>query len=330
MATIGARSCSFFVAYHLARARVQVGKLMFEHPTPMGDQSLKRVNPVLDPSMSAEASRRLRRKISYGAEDAEAAIGCGFALGLFGTIPLVILHFVVGLSWWWMIVPVLSILIGLGVAPVIASNSKLKRHDYDHFIQASDLDEPSRELMFRAQEAIRGALSSAVYAQKSLHHAVEDRVLRGHEWDVAIALQKISTLRSELNASTKGGSPGPRTAAVLNSQWHALTVATEATTSRISALERYTAELQMADAAECDWQAAMKASGRNDQYIDLITRTAADEHAVAEIEGLTEHAAVAAQVLDEHLYQASLAAQALVLPTTPKDPQSGILGSCGN
>jgi hypothetical protein len=101
---------------------------------------------------------------------------------------------------------------------------------------------------------------------------------------------------------------------VLNSQRRALTLATDATTSRISALERYAAELKAADAAENDWRAALKASDRNDQYLDLIAETVADEHAIAEIKGLTEQAASAAQVFREHLHQASLAAQALDLP----------------
>ena len=62
------------------------------------------------------------------------------------------------------------------------------------------------------------------------------------------------------------------TAAVLDSQRHALTLATNATKSRISALEHYAAELKKADAAERDWRAALKASGRNDQYSILSLR----------------------------------------------------------
>ena len=268
--------------------------------------------------MSAEARIRLRRKVANTDLEPAEVIGVGLLLSFLVAILSLIIVGVVGLNWWWMIISVFPFLIACGVAPAAAFKRRLKNDEYSHFIQASDLDRLSRELMFRAQDAIRGALSSAVYAEESLHHAVEESVLRRHEWDVAIALRKISALRSELDASTKGGLPGPRTAAVLNSQRNALGVATDATTSRISALERYATELKMADAAERDWRAAMKASGRNDQYIDLIASTAADEHAIAELEGLTEQAAVAARALDEHLHQASLAAQELVLPTIPK------------
>lgn len=117
----------------------------------------------------------------------------------------------------------------------------------------------------------------------------------------------------------EGGLPGPMTVAVLDSQRQALTLAKGATTSRISALERYASELHMADDAERDWQTALKASSRNDQYLDLVARTAADEHAVSELQGLTEQAAAAAEAFREHLYQASLAAEALVFPATPQN-----------
>ena len=89
--------------------------------------------------------------------------------------------------------------------------------------------------------------------------------------------------------------------------------------AEITSLERYASELQMADAAEHDLQTALKASSRNDQYLDLVARTAADEHAISEIQGLTEQAAAASEVFREHLHQASLAAEALVLPTAPQN-----------
>jgi len=45
-----------------------------------------------------------------------------------------------------------------------------------------------------------------------------------------------------------------------------------------------------------------------------VARTAADQHATAEITGLAEQAAAAAQALRETLQQATLAAEALALP----------------
>jgi hypothetical protein len=275
----------------------------------MDDEKLKPVAPVVDPSMSAEARGQLVRKID---SDADLPAGCGFMLSVLGAITLIILHFAIGLSWWWMFASALPTLIG-GVLTA-GRSSQLDKLDDSHFVRPSDLDKSSSKLLFRAQDAIRTVLGSGVNARNSLDHAAEELELRRHEWDVAKTLRKISKLRSELEASTKDGSPGPATADVLNSQRRALTLATDATTSRISALERYAAELKAADAAESDWRAALKASDRNDQYLDLIAETVADEFAIAEIKGLTEQAAAAAQVFREHLHQVSLAAQALDLP----------------
>ena len=290
---------------------------MSEYSGSRGKQNVNSVDHVLDPDLSAEARARLLRKIPRvdGGPDWEA-FGAGFSISFLIAILLTILHFVIGLSWWWMIVLALPPLIGIsyGLSTVFdAFNSKLKNYIHCHCVREKELDVSSRKLMLRTQKAIRSALGSRVFANKSLKHAVEEPVLRRHEWEVAVALREISKLRSE-QQSVRGGSSGPMTAAVLDPQRRALTLATDATTSRITALERYASELEMADAAESDWQAAMKASRRNDQYLDLIARTAVDEHAAAEIKGLTEHAAAAAQALNEHLYQASLAAQALVLP----------------
>ena len=55
-------------------------------------------------------------------------------------------------------------------------------------------------------------------------------------------------------------------------------------------------------------------AANNDKYLDLVARTAADQHATVEITGLAEQAATAAQALRETLQQATLAAEALALP----------------
>ena len=95
-------------------------------------------------------------------------------------------------------------------------------------------------------------------------------------------------------------------------------LAQAATAARVSALERYAAQVQAADTAQLDWLSALRLSGLNDRYLDLVARTAADEHAIAEIAGLTEQAATAAQVFRGSLHQATLAAEAVALPATPQ------------
>jgi hypothetical protein len=102
--------------------------------------------------------------------------------------------------------------------------------------------------------------------------------------------------------------------AVLEPHLRALQVAQDAIVSRITALERYATEVSTAGTAYRDWRDALRVSHLNDRYLDLVARTAADEHAVSEISGLTEQAAAAARAFRETVLQVSLAAAALALP----------------
>ena len=143
---------------------------------------------------------------------------------------------------------------------------------------------------------------------------VPENVLRRHEWEIAIALRDITELRAEHASSASMAGPGPMTAAVLASHQRALMLAQDAVASRVSALERYAAQAEAADAAQRDWHDAMRVAGLNDKYLELVARTAADQHAIAEITNLTAQAALAAQVFDDSLQQVNLAAEALALP----------------
>ena len=142
---------------------------------------------------------------------------------------------------------------------------------------------------------------------------VTERTLRQHEWEIAVALRDITDLRAEheLNAAA---SAGPMTAAVLEPHQRAVQLAQNAIVSRVTALERYAAEIGAAASAYRDWQDALRVSGWNDRYLNLVARTAADEHAVTEIRGLTEQAAAAAQAFRDTVGQVSQAAAALALP----------------
>ena len=50
-----------------------------------------------------------------------------------------------------------------------------------------------------------------------------------------------------------------------------------------------------------DLHDALRISNLNDSYLDLVARTAADEHAVAEISGLTDQATAAAQAVRDSI-----------------------------
>ena len=170
-----------------------------------------------------------------------------------------------------------------------------------------------RKLLQRAQRAIATIVTSRVYAD-DLRATVTEPVLRWHEWEIAVALREITELLLDLVSSYAGGTAGPMTTTILVSQNRAISLARDATTARVLALELLAAQVAVAEAARRDWETAHRMAANNDKYLDLVARTAADQHATVEITGLAEQAATAAQAWRETLQQATLAAEALALP----------------
>ena len=183
----------------------------------------------------------------------------------------------------------------------------------DEVVSPLALELECRKLLQRTQRAIATIVTSRVYAG-DLRAAVAEPVLRWHEWEIAVALREITELLLDLVSDYASGRAGPMTTTVLLSQNRAISIARDATTARVQALESLAAQVAVADAARRDWETAQRMAANNDKYLDLVARTAADQHATAEITGLAEQAAAAAQALRETLQQATLAAEALALP----------------
>ena len=169
------------------------------------------------------------------------------------------------------------------------------------------------KLLQRAQRAIATIVTSRVYAG-DLRAIVKEPVLQQHEWEIAVALREITELLLDLVSGYAGGTAGPMTTAVLISQNRAISIARDATAARVQALESLAAQVAAAEAARRDWETAHRMAANNDKYLDLVARTAADQHATVEITGLAEQAAKAAQAFRETLQRAALAAEALALP----------------
>jgi hypothetical protein len=187
----------------------------------------------------------------------------------------------------------------------------LGRHSAS-IIYPHNLDQTDRVLLARAQNAVDTVLGSQLRAAGLLEP--DEPTLRRHEWEVACATRELTRVRGLPSADADTGA---MTAAVLDAQQRALTLAVEATTSRVSALERYADQVAAAEDAYQDWQVALRQAGLNDVYRDLVARTAADELAVAELDELTGRAAVMAQVVKSSLREATAAAEVLELPARP-------------
>ena len=179
----------------------------------------------------------------------------------------------------------------------------------DEVVSPLALELDCRRLLQRAQRAIAAIVTSRVYAG-DLRGTVEESALRQHEWDIALSLREITELLLDLVASNAGGTPGPLTAPVLISQNRAISMARDGTTGRVLALELLAAQVAVAEAARRDWGTAHLMAANNDKFLDLVARTAADQHATVEITDLAD----ATQEVREALQRATQAAEALALP----------------
>jgi hypothetical protein len=122
--------------------------------------------------------------------------------------------------------------------------------------------------------------------------------LAAQEWDIAQALREHARLRarrSELPAT----SAGPVTAGLLDRQSQAAYLADVSVAGRVAALERYAAEVREADAAYRDWEQAAALGELSGQHLDMLARTAADEHGIAEIEAMSQQARAVSLALRE-------------------------------
>ena len=179
----------------------------------------------------------------------------------------------------------------------------------DKIIFPHYLEPAGRRLLARAQNAVDTILGSRVRAAGLLE--ADEPALRRHEWEIACTSRELTRVRALPAADADTGA---MTAAVVAAQQRALALAEEATISRICALERYEEQVAAADEAHRDWQAALRQGSQNDVYLDLVARTAADQLAVAELDELTDRAAITAHALRSSLRDAVTTGAALTLP----------------
>jgi len=170
----------------------------------------------------------------------------------------------------------------------VAADVAARRY-HGRYLTGADFDARSRVLLRRAQDAVDSVTSSEVYRAGLLDQPAASLALAGQEWDIALALREQARLRvrrAELSATR----PGPQTAAVLDSQAQAARLADASIADRVAALEGYAAEVRGADAAYRDWRQATDLAEVSRQHLDLLARTAADEHGIAEIQSMAQQA----------------------------------------
>ena len=160
---------------------------------------------------------------------------------------------------------------------------------HGRYLTGSDFDARARSLLRRSQDAIDAVMSAAVCRADVLDRPATSAALAGQEWDIALALREQTVLRAK-RAELAAISGGTRTAALLHRQDEAARLADASIVSRVETLERFAAEVAGADAAYRDWQQAAALADVHDRHLDMLARTAADEHGIAEIDRMSGQA----------------------------------------
>ena len=200
------------------------------------------------------------------------------------------------------------------------------RTHHGRYLTGADFDARSRVLLRRAQDAIDAVTSSLVCRDDLLDRHATSAALASQEWDVAVGLREQAQLRArraelrarraelrarraelragraELRAGRAewpAGRAGPQAAALLSQQDRAAQLAEASTIRRVEALERYAAEVGAADSAYRDGKQSAALAELNDRHLDMLARTAADEHGIAEIDRLAAQARAVRRVLGE-------------------------------
>jgi hypothetical protein len=272
-------------------------------------------------AMDARATASLRLTMALGACLAVAVLA----------ILLVVLHYAGMITAWSLLAPVVLAFPAVGWAASAERSYRSlppadqpDRNDLarpDRMIRPRDLDAPCQKIARRARQAIDAILGSAAYKDNLLQQSALATTLNRHEWEVALILRDITKLRARhagfQPGHPMGQQPGPLTSAVLDPQQRVLAQAERSAEVRVSAIERYAAEVKAVDNARMDWESSMRLSGLNDSFLDLAARTAADEHVIRELRGMTDQARAAAGVYYDSLTRAALAAEALAFPVGP-------------
>jgi hypothetical protein len=171
---------------------------------------------------------------------------------------------------------------------------------HGRYLTGADFDARSRVLLRRAQDAVDAVTSSEVYRAGLLDEATAGAALAGQEWDIALALREQGRLRAR-RAELSAVSAGAVTAALLDRQFQAAELADASVAARVAALERFAAEVREADAAYHDWEQAAALAELSGQHLDMLARTAADEHGIAEIRAMSQQARAVRLALRELL-----------------------------
>jgi hypothetical protein len=169
---------------------------------------------------------------------------------------------------------------------------------HGRYLTSGDFDPPARVLLRRAQDAIDTVNSAEVSRAGLLDEVSVSAALAAQEWEIALALRDQAGLRAK-RAGLTGLAPGTPAAELLEQHRHAARTAEQSVATRIRALERYAAEVRVADATYRNWRQHAAVTELSGPHLDMLARTAADEHGIAALRAMTRQARAVQQAIRE-------------------------------
>ena len=198
------------------------------------------------------------------------------------------------------IVVVTAVVVGVGVA-----RSRARRRNVAEGVGvragdrlADDLNPRGAALLRRAQNAVRAVIFAQICRDGLLDETAIIATLTAQQSEIADALREQGRLRAQRSWLAEP-SPGSPAAELLEQHRQAARAAEESIAARVVAMERYAAEVRQADADYRDWRQHAAITELNGPHLDMLARTAADEHRIAELTAMTEEARAVRRALRE-------------------------------
>lgn len=215
------------------------------------------------------------------------------------------------LSVWPLAAGIVALLCAGLAADRALYNGQLRRlaAAQEHLVHPEDLTGDAQELLGRARRAMTAVLDSRVHREKWLDTQRNEAAFPRQEWAIAQALRDYSRVaRKDQRAPQQ--TDNATVAELLTSRQRVLATSLQGIERRVAALEAYADQVAEADARYAEVREIERLAAGSDELLDLLARTAADDLAVAEIEALTDEAAVVASTFTKALESAKQAAVA--------------------
>ncbi|WP_329020427.1 hypothetical protein [Streptomyces sp. NBC_01601] len=190
---------------------------------------------------------------------------------------------------WAVVAPVASLTVaGAAAVPEIRKLAR-QRNDVvrvgavrDQYVLPWELVDDAAVLLLRAVRACEQIMNSSVHELDLVDSARNATRLPVEQWEIAVTLRAYSRLTGAEPDSVAGDNARE----VLRARRQAMSASLASIRRRVEALETYAAQTGEADRRLRELRQIEALTEDNDEVLDLLARTARDEHAIAELRSM--------------------------------------------